>query len=293
MSHISVMPDEVLKYLNVKPNGIYIDCTFGAGGHSAKIADNLSSEGFLLAIDWDASSQRNAIERFAGMKNFQFECGNFADVSSIAEKCVLRGVDGIVFDLGFSSEQTDDLKRGFSFRNDAPLDMRYNAFNPITAETVVNEYPEEYLSSILSEYAQEQFHRRIARSICYKRKDMRIVTTLQLSEIIKNATPGWYHHRKIHYATKTFQAVRMAVNHEIDNISKAIVSAIDLLSSGGRLAVISFHSVEHRMIKKIFAEARKKSQVKEAVKNRIFPSMEEVNLNSRARSAQLRVVEKV
>jgi len=293
MEHISVMPNEVIEYLNIWENGIYIDCTFGSGGHSRDILNRLSQDGRLISIDWD----ENAVEKngpgFGSFGNFKLIRDNFANLRNIAGDLKLGRIDGILFDLGFSSTQVDDKERGFSFLSNAPLDMRYSASNPLTAQILLNNYPKEYLENILDSYAQERFSRSIVAGILRYRSGKPIETTQEVVEIIKKSTPVWYHHRRIHCATKTFQAIRMAVNAEVENIEKGLKAAIDLVSSKGRVVVISFHSVEHRMVKTIFREAKQNKTANLIVKKSVLPSENESNSNPRARSAQLRAIEKL
>ena len=287
-----MMPREVIEYLDIKEDGTYVDCTFGSGGHSRDILGRLSSKGRLVSVDWDEETVKNAEEKFSKYKNFSLSCDNFANLKDIAEKFNLAHIDGIVFDLGFSSSQMGEKKRGFSFLGDAPLDMRYNSSNPLTAAVLLNSYSRDFLEKILTEYAQERFSKRIAGEIERYRKTKQIETTKELVEIIHRATPAWYHHRRIHSATRTFQAVRMAVNREIENIEKGLAAAIDALSSRGRIVVISFHSVEHRCVKNIFRQAVRDGALSLAVKKPVLPSDTEIGSNPRARSAQMRVAEK-
>jgi len=293
MEHIPVMPNEVTEYLNIRENGIYIDCTFGSGGHSQNILNALSQKGRLISIDWDEETVKNNGPKFSGYENFTLICDNFADIRNIVEKLKIERIDGILFDLGFSSQQIEDKERGFSFLGESPLDMRYSKDNPLTAQILLNSYPQDYLENMLKNYSQERFSKSITKGIIGYRNAKKIETTKELVEIIRRATPSWYHHRHIHFATKTFQALRMAVNSEIENIENGVKSAIDLISSRGRVAVISFHSMEHRSVKNIFRQAKQDNLVKPVVKKPILPSENEINTNPRARSAQMRIVEKI
>lgn len=287
------MSDETIKYLNVKKNGTYIDCTFGGGGHSIRIIKNLSSKGKLFALDWDCETEKLFTENFSSYKNAKFICCNFAELSAIVKEYNIKKIDGVLFDLGFSSLQIDNYSRGFSFNFDAPLDMRYNANNPVTADKIVNTYNEKKLAKIFLDNACERFAEKIAKAIVTHRVQKNISKTYELVEIIRAATPYWYHRRKIHFATKTFQALRIAVNNELENIEKGILSAINLVSPCARIVVISFHSIEHRLLKNIFKEAVKKKIIKLVEKKPIFPLESERAENPRSRSAQLRVVEKI
>ncbi|MBI5574476.1 MAG: 16S rRNA (cytosine(1402)-N(4))-methyltransferase RsmH [Elusimicrobia bacterium] len=293
MEHIPVMSDEAIKYLNIKKNGTYIDCTFGGGGHSIGIIKKLSPKGKLLALDWDCETEKLFIENFSSYKNAKFVCSNFAELSTVVKECNIKKIGGILFDFGFSSLQIDDYSRGFSFNFDAPLDMRYNRNNTVTAEKIINTFSERKLAQIFSDFADEQFSVKIAKAVINYRVKKKISKTLELVEIIKSATPYWYQKRKIHFATKTFQALRIAVNNELENIKKGVVSAINLASFGSRIVVISFHSIEHRLLKNIFKEAVKNNSIKLVEKKPIFPSAFEIAENPRSRSAQLRVVEKI
>lgn len=299
MMHIPVMSDETIKYLNIKKNGTYIDCTFGGGGHSLEIIKKLSSFGKLFALDWDCGAGKVFTENFSSYKNAKFVCSNFAELSTVVRENNIKKIDGVLFDLGFSSLQIDNYNRGFSFNFDAPLDMRYNANNPLTADKIVNTYDEQKLVKIFSDFADEFFAGKIAKAVVTCRMQKKISKTLELVEIIRSATPHWYHRRKNpqrrgrHFATKTFQALRIAVNNELENIEKGILSAINLVSAGSRIVVISFHSIEHRLLKNIFKEAVKNNHIKLVEKKPIFPSALEKAKNPRSRSAQLRVVEKI
>lgn len=287
------MPAEVLKYLEIKKNGTYIDCTLGGGGHAAEIIKELSDKGKLFCIDWDEEVIKESEGKFKQYKNIILINDNFANLKGICKKYKIRKIDGILFDLGLSSLQIDDTSRGFSFNYDAPLDMRFNRNNPLTAEKLLNTFSAEELSAILKDFAQERFAGNIAAGVVSFRRTKNIETTRELVEIIRAATPGWYHHKRLHFATKTFQAMRMAVNSELKNIETGILSALKVISPGGRIAVISFHSAEHRLLKNIFKTELKNNLIKFTVKKPVFPGYKEIKLNRRSRSAQLRVVEKI
>ena len=231
-------------------------------------------------------------ENFSSYKNAKFVCSNFAELSTVVREYNIKKIDGVLFDFGFSSLQIDNYNRGFSFNFDAPLDMRYSESNPLTADKIVNTYDEKKLAKIFLDFADERFAQKIARAIFTFRFQKKILKTLELVEIIRTATPYWYHKRRIHFATKTFQALRIAVNNELENIEKGILSAINLVSAGSIIVVISFHSIEHRLLKNIFKEAVKNNSIKLIEKKPIFPLAFEIAKNPRSRSAQLRVVEK-
>ncbi|MBN1383268.1 MAG: 16S rRNA (cytosine(1402)-N(4))-methyltransferase RsmH [Elusimicrobia bacterium] len=291
--HFPVMLNEVLQYLDIKKNGTYIDCTLGGAGHTAEIIKKLSNKGKLFCIDWDEDAVKKSKNRFKQYKNIVFINDNFANIENICKRYKINKVNGILFDLGFSSLQIDDEARGFSFNYDAPLDMRFAKDNPITAGEMLNVYSEEKLSGILKEYAEERFADNIAKKVVFFRRAKKIETTKELVDIIRKATPAWYHNKRIHFATKTFQALRIAVNREVENIVAGFESALKIVSPGGRIIAISFHSIEHRLLKNIFKAALKNNLIKLIVKKPIFPGYEEIRLNHRSRSAQMRIVERL
>ncbi|MDD5686222.1 MAG: 16S rRNA (cytosine(1402)-N(4))-methyltransferase RsmH [Elusimicrobia bacterium] len=292
ISHIPVMLNEVVEYLNIKENGTYVDCTFGSGGHSLEIAKKLSGKGKLFCIDWDIDVIESTGSKFEEYKNVKIINENFANLEAIVKKNKIKKVNGILFDLGFSSVQIENVGKGFSFNYDAPLDMRFNKDNALTAGEILNNYPEGELISILNDFSDEQFAENIVKEICLFRKTKKIETTKELVDIIRRATPSWYKHRRIHFATKTFQAIRIAVNNELENIKAGLSAALKVSASGGRIVVISFHSIEHRLLKKAFIAAEKSNLIILTEKKPIFPKYEEILNNPRARSAQMRVVEK-
>ena len=288
MIHIPVLKKEVIEYLDPKPNTNFIDCTFGGGGHSLDILEKISPKGRVMGIDWTLElTQRFNIERLI------LACGNFANLGEIVRENNFSKVSGILFDLGISSWHLEESLKGFSFQKDEPLDMRYNPENPFTAEKILNWYSEKDIEKILREYGEESFSKRIAKKIVEKRKEKRIETTFQLRDIIKISTPGWYHHRKIHFATKTFQALRITVNGEIDNLQKALEESLTILKQNGRLVLISFHSLEDRIVKNFFKEKAKAGIINILTKKPIIPSFEEIKLNHRSRSAKLRAAIKI
>jgi len=292
-NHIPVMLEEVINYLNIKNTGTYIDCTLGGGGHSQKIIENLSDKGKLFCLDWDISAIENANVKFGKYRNIFILNENFANLEEIVKKYKIRNIKGILLDLGFSSLQIEDGNRGFSFNYEASLDMRYDTKGLQTAEYILNNYSELELSNILRDYADERFAGNIAKSICLIRKIERIKTTKDLVDIIRKSTPKWYQHRRVHFATKTFQAIRIATNNEMENIKKGILSAIKVASKGAIIVVISFHSIEHRMLKNIFKETEKNNIIRLIEKKPVFPTYKEIMNNPRARSAQMRIIEKI
>ena len=285
--HIPVLQKEVIEYLDPKPNENFIDCTIGEGGHTLAILEKNGPEGKVLGIEWDPELYKNLkkeIPRWNLGKRVVLVNDSYTNLKEIVEREKFQPVSGILFDLGFSSWHLEESGRGFSFEKNEPLDMRYNLENPLTAEKIVNNWPEREIEKILREYGEERFARRIAREIVQERKIKPIKITFQLVETIKKATPIWYHHRKIHPATRTFQALRIAVNDELKNLEIALPQAVEILEKDGKLAVISFHSLEDRIVKNFFRE-----NLKVITKKPIKPSLEEIELNRRSRPAKLRV----
>jgi len=288
--HIPVLQKEVIEYLDPKPNENFIDCTIGEGGHTLAILEKNGPEGKVLGIEWDPELYKNLkkeIPRWNLGKRVVLVNDSYTNLKEIVEREKFQPVSGILFDLGFSSWHLEESGRGFSFEKNEPLDMRYNLENPLTAEKIVNNWPEREIEKILREYGEERFARRIAREIVQERKIKPIKITFQLVETIKKATPIWYHHRKIHPATRTFQALRIAVNDELKNLEIALPQAVEILEKDGKLAVISFHSLEDRIVKNFFRE-----NLKVITKKPIRPFLEEIELNPRSRSAKLRVGQK-
>jgi len=293
--HIPVLQKEVLQYLSPKPNENFIDATINGGGHALAILDKIQPNGKLLGIDWDKEIIKNLKLK---IKNFEkrivLVSDNFANLEEIVKHTKFSSAEGILFDLGMSSWHLEESGRGFSFLKNEPLDMRYNSRNPLTgltARRILNYYSYLEIEKILRTYGEERFAKKIAERIVEKRKIKPIESTFQLVEIIKNATPSWYHHRRIHLATKTFQALRIAVNDELNNLEKALPQALEILKDGGRLAVISFHSLEDRIVKN-FYRSRSLIDLKILTKKPVRPSEEEIKINPRARSAKLRAAQK-
>ena len=299
MKHKSVLLEEVIKYLNVSEGKTYIDATVGYAGHSGEILRKLNKKGFLFAFDQDSEAIEYSQKKLSTIAdNFKIIKSNFVNMKDY----INEGVDGILFDLGVSSPQLDEDERGFSFHKNARLDMRMDKSNPLDAHYVVNEYSYEKLVEIFYKFGEEKYAKPIAKAIINNRP---INTTLELSEIIKNSVPLSYRN-KSHPARKVFQAIRIEVNHELDILEKSLRDAFDLLNIGGRLCVISFHSLEDKIVANVFKDlcsddesSRKlpivpdhlKARAKKIVK--ITPSEEEINENNRSRSSKLRVIERV
>ena len=306
--HISVLLNECLDGLDIKPDGIYVDGTVGGAGHSSQIAKRLRT-GRLIGIDRDPIALQAAGERLAPYKdNVTLVHSNFCEMQQVLQELGIDGVDGILLDLGVSSPQLDDGERGFSYMADAPLDMRMNGEDVLSAHTVVNTWPQEELKRILYTYGEERYAPQIAAAICRRRAEAPIDTTLQLVDVIRSAMPPAALREKQHPATRSFQAIRLAVNDELGSVEKAMEVAIPLLNKGGRLAVITFHSLEDRIVKNAMAAAAKgctcppnfpvcvcgkKPKIKLICRKHIVASEVELEINPRSRSAKLRVCEKL
>jgi 16S rRNA (cytosine1402-N4)-methyltransferase len=287
------MKEEVIRFLNPKPNEDFIDCTVGLGGHALAILECNKPNGRVLGIDLDPKILEELKRSLHGTKfesRLILACDNFANLEAVAEKHGFMEVSGVLFDLGLSSWHLEASGRGFSLWRNEPLDMRYNPqSNPLTAETILNTWSLEDIERILRVYGEERFARRIAREIVSSRP---LKTTIELVMAVERATPPWYHRRRIHFATKTFQALRIAVNCELENLEKALPQALNLLRSGGKLVVIAFHSLEDRIVKSFLKSKAKEGAVKILTKKPLRPSEREVRENPRARSAKLRVAVK-
>lgn len=304
--HIPVLLQECIDGLNIKENGIYVDGTLGGAGHSSKIVEKLSDNGLLIGIDRDTEALKSASEKLKKYNNVKYVHGNHDDIKTILEDLQIQEVDGILLDLGVSSYQLDEASRGFSYMQDAPLDMRMDKTSKLTAEYIVNNYEEEKLAKIIFEYGEEKFSRNIAKRICEYRKNKNIETTRELTEIIEKAIPG-FAKKEGHPAKRTFQAIRIEVNDEIKPLYKTVKNSIGVLKPGGRLCIITFHSLEDRAVKEAFSDAQGKctcpgdlpycvcgykSLGKIITKKPILPTKEEMDENSRSKSAKLRIFEK-
>lgn len=306
--HISVLLNECLEGLDIKENGTYVDCTLGGAGHSSHILEKLSSEGTLIGIDQDNDALRAAKEKLRDYSNVKFVHNNFYNIDSILTSLNIPKVDGILMDLGVSSYQLDEGERGFSYMKDAPLDMRMDRDREFSAYEVVNTYSEEDLYRIIRDYGEEKFAKKIAKFIVDKRADKPIETTLELVDIIKAAIPAKARREGPHPAKRTFQAIRIEVNGELAILNKAIEDGVEHLNKGGRMAIITFHSLEDRIVKLKYRELAnpctcpkefpvcicgKKPLVKIISRKAIEPSKEEIEQNPRSRSAKLRILEKL
>jgi len=290
--HRPVMLDETLAGLAVRAGGAYVDGTFGRGGHSAAILEALGGSGVLHALDQDPEACAHARERFAGRPNFHIHHVNFSALASVVAEAGLSGaIDGVLLDLGVSSPQLDDAARGFSFAKDGPLDMRMNPQAGESAAAWIARARENEIADVLYQFGEERASRRIARRIVEARTEAPITSSLQLAEIIRRAMPG--PRQKIHPATRSFQAIRIYVNRELEVLETVLASAASVLAPGGRLAVISFHSLEDRIVKRFMRDAAAEAAPVALRKvARVFPSDAECEHNPRARSAVLRVAER-
>ena len=324
--HIPVLLNEVLEYLNPKPNENFVDCTFGGGGHAAAILEKIKPNGRLLGIDLDLDLLKAAEAKSQKPKaksRLVLVQDSFVNLKKIVEKNNFKSVNGILLDLGFSSWQMDESGKGFSFKKNEPLIMKYDfqketlqtqnsklsvcggktqnqnlklktsLITEHAAEYVVNVWPEKELVKIFQEYGEERFSRRIAEKLCQQRKIKAIKTTFQLVEIIRQAIPARFRHQRIHFATRVFQALRIVVNDELNNIKKVLPQTIEILEPNGKIAVISFHSLEDRIVKQFFKEQSKIGRLKIITKKPIVPTSGEVGKNPRSRSAKLRIAMKI
>ena len=306
--HVSVLLEECIEALSIKPDGIYVDGTLGGAGHSSRIAAKLTT-GRLIGIDRDLVALEAAGERLKPFADrVTLVHSNFDEMDTVLKDLGISGVDGILMDLGVSSPQLDDGKRGFSYMADAPLDMRMNGEDTLDARQIVNGWSYEELKRILYDYGEERYAPRIAAAICKRREEAPIETTLELVDIIRGAMPAAALREKQHPAKRSFQAIRIAVNDELGAVETVMKKAVPLLNPGGRLAVITFHSLEDRIVKNAMAEAAKgctcppsfpvcvcgkKPQVRIVTRKPIVSGEEELERNPRARSAKLRICEKL
>ena len=304
--HISVLLDETIEELHIKPDGIYVDGTLGGAGHSKVIASKLSKDGLLVGIDRDEEALKAAQATLADYKNVKYIHGNHDDIKELLQTIGIEKVDGILLDLGVSSYQLDERNRGFSYLGDNDLDMRMDKSQKLTAKDVVNTYSEEELANIIYKYGEEKFSRNIARNICQYRENQEITSTKTLVEIIEQSIPKSKQNNG-HPAKRTFQAIRIEVNNEIEPLYKTVLNCIDLLNEGGRLCVLTFHSLEDRAVKEAYIEAQGKCTCPKDLpycvcnykslgriinKKPIEATKKEQEENSSSKSAKLRVFER-
>ena len=305
--HIPVLLNECIEGLNINPDGIYVDGTLGGAGHSSQIIKKLSSKGMLIGIDRDEEALKAAKEKLKDYNNVKYVHGNHDDIKQILSELNIDKVDGILLDLGVSSYQLDERNRGFSYMADAQLDMRMDKTSNLTAKELVNNYSESELARIISEYGEERFAKKIANNICKLRKEKEIETTKELSDIIEKTIPKALK-KDGHPAKRTFQAIRIEVNNEIEPLYRTILDCIDVLKPKGRLCTITFHSLEDRAVKNAYADAKGKCTCPPDLpycvcgyktlgniinKKPIVANEEETKENSRSKSAKLRIFEKI
>jgi 16S rRNA (cytosine1402-N4)-methyltransferase len=307
--HLSVLPDEVIEFLAPHPDGVYLDGTLGGGGHSRLILEKCTPGGVLIGLDQDREALQAAGERLAGFgAAAQLVYGNFGELDSHLGRLGIPALDGFILDLGVSSHQLDTSDRGFSFQHDAPLDMRMDTGRGETAADLVNSLPEAELERIIKEYGEERWAKRIAAFIVAARREAPIETTFRLVDVVKGAIPKAKWEERIHPATRTFQGIRIAVNRELDVLEQGLRAALDRLKPGGRGVVISFHSLEDRIVKGIFREyatgctcpkglpicvCGNKPRVKVLTGKPVTATKDELDANPRSRSAKLRAVERL
>lgn len=306
-SHVSVLLNECIEGLNIKPDGIYVDGTLGGAGHSSVIASKLDAGGKLIGIDRDKDAIAAATKRLEPFGNkVQIVRNNYCNIDTVLKELNISGVDGILLDLGVSSYQLDNEERGFSYRYDSKLDMRMDDRDSLTAEIIVNEYPQHELARIIRDYGEDKFANNIAKHIVNYRKEKRIETTFELNDIIKAAIPAKMRADK-HPSKRTYQALRIECNSELEVLKNSVSQMIDLLNDNGRLCIITFHSLEDRIVKTLFKKEENpcicppsfpvcvcglKSKGKVITNKPILPKEEELEINSRSASAKLRIFEK-
>ena len=302
--HIPVLLNETITGLNIKTDGIYVDGTIGGAGHSKKIIEKLSEKGFLIGIDRDEEALKTARDNLKEYKNFKLIHGNHDDIKKILEEIGIEKVDGILLDLGVSSYQLDEKNRGFSYISDNKLDMRMDKSQKLSAYDIVNMYKEEKLADIIYKYGEERYSRRIAKNICIARQNKPIETTKELADIVQKSVPS---SKEGHPAKRTFQAIRIEVNNEIEPLYNTVMDCINLLKTGGRLCIITFHSLEDRAVKKAYIDAEGKCTCPKDLpycvcgsktlgkiinKKPIEASKEELEIKKKKKSAKLRIFER-
>lgn len=307
-NHVSVLLNETIEGLNIKPDGIYADGTLGGAGHSYQIASKLNGLGRLIGFDQDEDAITASTERLKEFKNVTIVRSNYRNMKEELNNRGINKVDGILLDLGVSSYQLDTVSRGFSYKEEAPLDMRMDNRNEVTARDIVNNYSQGDLFRIIRDYGEDKFAANIAKHIVMNREAKPIETTTELAEIVKAAIPMKFRKQGGHPAKQTFQAIRIELNSELSVLKESLMDMIDLLNPNGRICIITFHSLEDRIVKNIFKEAEdpctcpknfptcvcgKKSKGKVITRKPILPSEEELKLNSRSKSAKLRIFEKI
>ncbi|MGA7964629.1 MAG: 16S rRNA (cytosine(1402)-N(4))-methyltransferase RsmH [Gammaproteobacteria bacterium] len=291
--HVPVLAEEVVEWLALKPNGTYVDGTYGRGGHSALILEHLNAQGRLLAFDRDPAAAQAAGERFGNEGRFEFVRASFSQLAvKLNERGLAGSIDGLLLDVGVSSPQLDDPQRGFSFMHDGPLDMRMDPESGASVAQWLNGARENEIADVIYQYGEERFSRRIARAIVERRQSAKFTTTADLAAVIARAVPR--RERRIHPATRSFQALRIFINRELEELRTALDASLDILAPGGRLLVISFHSLEDRIVKRFMRDEARSESPRLAIAARLIRAQpEEARSNPRARSARLRVAERM
>lgn len=307
-NHISVMLNECIEGLNINKNGIYVDGTIGGAGHSSEILKRLDNNGLLIGVDQDTDALKYSKEKLSEFSNVLFVHDNFSNIKNILKENNIKGIDGILLDLGVSSYQLDNPARGFSYMQDAKLDMRMNEESNFSAWDVVNTYSKQQLEKVIKDYGEEKWASRIAEFIVNERTNKTIDTTFELVDIIKAAIPARARRDGPHPAKRTFQAIRIEVNKELEILKKSVEDCIDVLKPDGRICIITFHSLEDRIVKNVYKEKEnpctcppefpvcicgRKPEIKIITKKPVTPSKEELDLNPRSRSAKLRIAQKI
>lgn len=297
MQHKTVLLHEAIDNLEIKANDIFVDGTLGGGGHIEEVAKRFGDTIVMIGIDLDPLAIERTKKRLSGLKlNIHYVQDSFRNIETILDNLKIRKADRILLDIGLSSNQFEESGRGFTFQKDEPLIMSFKSElneNDLTAKEIVNTWDLENIAMILKGYGEEEFSWKIAKAIVARRQEKKIDTTFELVDIIKTATPKWYHHRKIHPATKTFQALRITVNDEIESLRDVLKKGFERLNPGGRIAVISFHSIEDRVVKQFFKKLSDGEEGRLVNKKPILPQKEEILQNPRSRSAKLRIIEKI
>ena len=297
MLHIPVLVREVIEYLNPQSNENFVDGTLGAAGHALAILEKTSPDGRLIGFDWDNESlertKKNVFENQPDLaERIIFINDSYSNLKENVQRQNIASIDGILIDLGLSSDQLEESGRGFSFKKDEILDMRYSLRSDLTAKDIVNSWDGREIERIIREFGEERWARKISEKIISQRKIKSILTTGELLEVIALAIPKKFQYARTHFAARTFQALRIAVNNELGNLEKFLPESFDVLASGGRLAIISFHSLEDRMVKNFFRDLAKSNQAQILTKKPVVAGEEEIINNPRCRSAKLRVLKK-
>lgn len=290
--HLPVLLKEVIYYLNPQPNENFIDATFGEGGHSLEILERNKPQGKVLGIEIDKEIYEKNKEKFKDFKRLILVNDSYTNLKEIVRNYQFNEIKGVLFDLGMCSYHLENSNRGFTFKKDEPLDMRFDLTQDFKAKDILNYYPEKEIERILREYGEEKFSKRIAKAIVETRKKEKFETTFQLVELLKRVLPQNYDNYRQPIPTRTFQALRIAVNNELENIKKGIKEAFEVIEPGGKIVVISFHSLEDRIVKNYFKELKNQKRGEILTKKPITPTKEEISLNPKARSAKLRAIEK-